>query len=60
MRTIAVDSEDRAGDGDTLRGAGRVAVKLRMSAGRGKDAQSVLAKALNKPAHPILSYPAGY
>ena len=53
LRTIAVDSEDRVGDGVTLHGAGRDPDKLRMSAGRGKDAQSVLAKALSKRAHPI-------
>ena len=30
LRTIAVDSEDRVGDGDTLQGTHRVPVKLRM------------------------------
>ena len=54
LRTIAVGSEDRAGDGDELQGVHHVPDKLRMSAGRGKDAQSVLAKALSKRAHPIL------
>ena len=53
LRTIAVDSEDRAGDGDELQGVHHVPDKLRMSAGRGKDAQSVLPKALSKRAHPI-------
>ena len=53
LRTIAVGSEDRTFVGGTLHGAGRAADKLRMSAGRGKDAQSVLAKALSKRAHPI-------
>ena len=38
MRTIAVGSEDRVGDGYTLQGTHRVPVKLRVSAGRGKDA----------------------
>ena len=54
LRTNAVDSEDRAGDGYTLQGAGSVPVKLRMSSGRGKDAQSVPAEALGKFADPLL------
>ena len=53
LRTIAADSEDRAGDGDELQGAGHVPDKLRMSSGRGKDAQSVPAKALRYRLHPV-------
>ena len=53
MRTIAVDSEDRVGDGVTLHGVGRDPVKLRMSAGRGKDAQSVPRKALRYRPDPL-------
>ena len=53
LRTIAVDSEDRAGDGDELQGVHHVPDKLRMSAGRGKDAQSVLAKALRYRPDPL-------
>ena len=45
LQTIAVGSEDRTKAGDTLQGAGRVAVKRPMSSGRGTDAQSVPAKA---------------
>ena len=45
LRTIAVGSEDRTKAGDTLQGAGRVAVKRPMPSGRGMDAQSVPAKA---------------
>ena len=53
FRTIAVDSEDRADDGDTLQGAGHVADKLRMSSGRGKDAKSVPAEALSYRRDPL-------
>ena len=47
MRTIAVDSEDRVGDGHTLQGVYCVPVKRLMASGRGKDARSALAKALS-------------
>ena len=53
LRTIAVDSEDRAGDGYALQGTGHVPDKLRMSSGRGKDAQSVLPKALRYHRDPV-------
>ena len=38
-------SVDRTGDGRTVHEVGCAPVKLRMSSGRGKDAQSVLAEA---------------
>ena len=53
FRTIAAGAEDRSCVGDALQGAGRVPVKLRMSSGRGKDAQSVPAKALRYRLHPV-------
>ena len=54
LQTIAAGSEDRAGDGDTLQGAGHVADKLRMSSGRGKDAQSVHSEALSFHWDPLM------
>ena len=45
FRDIRMDSEYRTCDGRTLHEAGCAPVKLRMSSGRGKDAQSVLPKA---------------
>ena len=53
LRTIAVDSDDRTGDGRTVHEVGCAPVKLRMSSGRGKDAQSVLPKALCLRPYPV-------